>query len=1247
MTKQNLSTIFISLFIVSLVIAGFIFIKNTTGSYSTQNEFKKLPKKDRVDLAILQEFERTKELSSNTVPRERLKIAYEQMKSSSLNKAAIPEIAWTERGPNNAGGRTRALHFDLSDNTGNTVWAAGVAGGLWKTTNFTAVSPIWTPIDDFFSNLAITCFVQNPSNHNEMYFGTGEGWFNSDAVRGMGIWGTTNGGTTWTQVAGTNNSTFYYVQDMLLDNNAVLFASTRDGGVQRFSGGTWTKVLGSGVGGGTSNRAADLELGSDGDIYATLGIFSTGSIFKSDFATHGANTGAVGNWTNISPAGSYNRIELSVAPSNANRLYVFCQGSGSNDVTAAFTSTTGGSSWSNITVPTFCDQGTIRTYTRGQAWYDLISIVDPTNENRVYTGGVDAVRSDNAGSTWTQITSWVGGGVWGGCSTSANYVHADHHAMAFSPLGNTTMAWGTDGGISYTTNSTTATPTFVSKNTGYNVTQFYACDIHPTSGTNYFLAGAQDNGSHQFDEATLESTVEVTGGDGAFCHIDQDNSNIQITSYVRNNYRVSLNGGSSFTYRNFNSNGSFINPTDYDDAANILYCGNTAGSYFRWNDPATAGTSTNNVTVTNFSGGTITHVKVSPNNNNRIYFGLSNGEVVYVDNANTGTGKTGTIFRTGSGSVSCVEIEDGDEDHALVTYSNYGQTSIYETTNGGSSWTAVEGNLPDMPVRWALFNPNDADQAILATEVGVWSTDNLNGGSTVWGASNSGLANTRVDMLKLRASDDVVIAATHGRGLFSTDYFSKLELNFAIASSSGTEANDDGTLSSPKDCLGYKDYLVQVKLSKAHNTVVNANFSINAASTATNNADYEILETSSITFSAGQKSKNITIRVYEDASEESDETVVLDITTPTSGVTLGSVSKHTFTINDNDGNPNSTITQTLLSEDFGSGFPGTWSLSDNSGGGNWKYDTDGPSAYGVQINSTTTGNGFLIFDSDEFGNDGQAEDADVNLPVLDCSNYSNVTLKFEQLLRVYSENEVTRIKVSNNGTTFTSFSISGNDAITSNNSTPNPESVSIDISSVADGESTVYIKFNYVGNYDYHWQVDDVSVEGDYQVTIESALNETDEQYLGPNSTTHYYSSDGEIIATIKNNSSYDFGCTSITVDRAGTGATVFWENTASKFMMNKSFRIIPTNNSPAVSDACEVTLYYRQNEVSGWTTATGKTTGDIKLVKIPGRPISDITPTSTSLYGLVQQQAATVTAFNTTHYKITATFTGGFSGFW
>ena len=105
----------------------------------------------------------------------------------------------------------------------------------------------------------------------------------------------------------------------------------------------------------------------------------------------------------------------------------------------------------------------------------------------------------------------------------------------------------------------------------------------------------------------------------------------------------------------------------------------------------------------------------------------------------------------------------------LVTYSNYCVTSIYESLNATQAtptWTAVEGNLPDMPVRWAMFDPRNSDWALIATELGVWSTDNINGGSTDWDPTNSGLANVRVDMLQYRASDRTIATAIAAYGAF-------------------------------------------------------------------------------------------------------------------------------------------------------------------------------------------------------------------------------------------------------------------------------------------------------------------------------------------------------------------------------------------------------------------------------------------------------------------------------------------------
>ena len=126
---------------------------------------------DGMDKAMAYEFEITKDPALNTVPRERLMIAdnYRRQKMAAVSsraQTAVSGISWTERGPNNVGGRTRAIMYDLNDagNGYKKVFAGSVGGGLWVTTDITAGTPTWTRIDDFMGNLAISTLAQDPSN---------------------------------------------------------------------------------------------------------------------------------------------------------------------------------------------------------------------------------------------------------------------------------------------------------------------------------------------------------------------------------------------------------------------------------------------------------------------------------------------------------------------------------------------------------------------------------------------------------------------------------------------------------------------------------------------------------------------------------------------------------------------------------------------------------------------------------------------------------------------------------------------------------------------------------------------------------------------------------------------------------------------------------------------------------------------------------------------------------------------------
>ncbi|TGE26485.1 T9SS type A sorting domain-containing protein [Hymenobacter metallicola] len=739
---------------------------------------------DRPDLALEQDVARTMDLALGTVPRERLLVAQEyaeQLVAQRANQRVPPgslaETRWVERGPNNVGGRIRALVVDPGDATGNTVWAGTAGGGLWKTTNGAATTPTWQSVDNFFSNLAVTAIAFNPANPNIMYFGTGEGYYNADAVRGLGIWKSVDHGATWTQLSSTaRSSIFQYVLKLVVHPvTGDVYAATRGGLMRSTNGGTsWEKVLGAGTAGAATDRAADIEIGADNTIYVGMGVQSTDALYRS-------TTGNLGSWTNLNtlagsglPVADYERIELACAPSDAKRVYAMFQGT--NDALLnIYRSNDGGTTWTALNKPRWENSD---DFTRGQAWYDLSIGVSPSNANQIYIGGVDLFRTLDASASpvvWQQTSYW---------STSRNssqYVHADQHAVAFGSADGNMAYFGCDGGVSLTMNAFgTTNPAFRLRNNGLNVTQFYAVAIHPTL-PNYFLAGAQDNGSQKFTAAGVNTTTEASGGDGAFCFIDENEPQFQFTSYVYSNYYRSSNSGVSFPRTITNNDGAFINPTDYDSKRNTMYAASKTGTLFVWPNATTANV-TQTITLPS-TAGMVTHVTVSKMVDDRVFVGTNTGRVLRIDNALAVAPATPVIteVRAGSGSVSCVALEEGNENHMLVTYSNYGLVSVWESLNGGTTWRTTEGNLPDMPVRWAMFDPTNNKRALLATELGVWGCDDLTSTDVAWQPINNGLANVRVDMLRMRSSDKQIVAATHGRGLYTTDVFVALANKGAVA----------------------------------------------------------------------------------------------------------------------------------------------------------------------------------------------------------------------------------------------------------------------------------------------------------------------------------------------------------------------------------------------------------------------------------------------------------------------------------
>ncbi len=820
-------------------------------------------------------FDRLKDENGNFYPGYVSNALQQADNIHSLSRSNGLGLQWQELGPDNVGGRTRAILIDKRDTTNNTIYAGGVGGGMWKSTDGAVT---WNRLTAWNQWLAISCIAQAPAPDYSIYVGTGEGLsqpsgtsYNSGAF-GNGVFKlnaidspvlvtpTVFNGVLYDPQSG--NSPWYLVNRIAVNqtNPNQIIAGTMSGMYQsNDAGATWASVaLPNTLVAYKTQLVDDIKWSKDGkNIFAAIGSnVGTNAVIYSN--NGGTTWAAQGSTANVGyPAGSNGRIELAIAPSDPNTIYVLVANV-SWCTKGVYKSADAGHTWSSVAVggPLF------QLFEEGggagcQGWYDNVIAVSPNNPDHFYMGGVNLYTG--SATSGVQAADY-------GYSNESNpyYMHPDKHAIVLADNNPDLMFVGNDGGIFKSVNASSSfpNPTFTSRNRGYNVTENYGIGAGLDGSV---IGGAQDNGTNYINYYgnSFGASQQVIGGDGIVNAVSQINTDfyfggVYFAALARSAdhaatfggmFDVKIDpagqGGASVCGANaVSGDAQFITPFYLGETKNAV--GGVLKAPFTPTDRAyTAGEV---VTVTSLTGkyqytatlaqdvsqdstelvpdpirsrlflatacgafltSDALNIAIIPRwfklttslsgeaesfvttpDANTLYIGTSSGWVYKFSNLNihadtilypAGT-SVGVLYPAsspdllkvnvaGGRSIEGIDVDPNDNNHVVAVVAGFSssatQSHVYESHDGGATWTALPtglpNGLPNMPVYSVVVH--DSHTIIIGTEFGIWSWD----GSS-WHEENGAFERVPVyRLIERNLYEDgckVLYLGSHGRGMW-------------------------------------------------------------------------------------------------------------------------------------------------------------------------------------------------------------------------------------------------------------------------------------------------------------------------------------------------------------------------------------------------------------------------------------------------------------------------------------------------
>jgi photosystem II stability/assembly factor-like uncharacterized protein len=712
-----------------------------------------------------------------------------QAQDASTIEAALGDLEWRHIGPVNMGGRVSAIQGTPGDH--KTFWVGGADGGVWKTTNGgVTFEGQWQDEESY----SVGALALAPSDHNVVWLGSGEGDPRNSVSYGLGVWRSTDGGTSWTHLGLDNTERIKRIVVDPRDPDVALVCAmghqwgpnpergvfkTTDGGQN------WTHVLS--IDDDTGCSDLDLDLSNPRNVYAGMWTFRRRPWRFDDGGKETAlyvSRDAGDTWRKITttPDEPMARIGLSVAQSSPNVVYLITEYPTAGSL---FRSEDYGETWSMVNA----DRNTVNF----RPFYYSDVFADPSDHNTVFTLSGGMAKSTDGGRTFQRI---------------AQGVHGDHQALWIDPTDGEHVLSGSDGGMQVTYDGGSNFHIF----RNFSLAQFYHIFVDDRDPY-YVCGGLQDNGNWCGPSQTNENAgivagtwYTVSGGDGFFTVPVPGQPNLVYSNAQGGYFRITdTNSGQTRNIEPFpwmvGSQGQSMAQARYrfnwdapivispHDPGTVYWGGNVV---FRSNDYGhswdiispdlttddpekqadSGGEIYNDNTAAEFHTTilTIAESEVEPG---VIWVGTDDGNVqITRDGGGSWTNVRdrvpGLPAETWIGNIEASPTEAGTafmavDNHRLDDFTPH----LYETTDYGQSWRDLSAGLPqDDYVKVVRQHPANPDLLFVGMERGLFAS--WDRGDT-WIDIRGNLPRVSVRGIKIQRQYNDLVIGTHGRGAWILD----------------------------------------------------------------------------------------------------------------------------------------------------------------------------------------------------------------------------------------------------------------------------------------------------------------------------------------------------------------------------------------------------------------------------------------------------------------------------------------------